>query len=329
MGNIVSSLFTAGFISAALGLFYTVLLNAHGFTSVKYKYVVLIFFCCLLGLGLISFEALGIASFVLGIGIFILAIALFARGMGDSLKSMSKRSSPAVAPENKDKTLHDSSIANYVGVVFHFVVIVLICVSIFTYSDNVILDEARMGRLIGDAFFQFYSTLMLMLLGLFNPFVTPSDKLMALADKLDPEGNSKMHKFLSNRQNWVIIKSIICVLIIAYFVNDGLFGLPSWDSSDLFMNGYLILIGFYILVNVNQLIRNPDFFFRRNVFRLTLLFKSAWLSIFVGAILVFSTMFLSAIIGIDIDKLKVSSESILFLGFNLLMFYNEYRLAKA
>ncbi|RZJ78712.1 MAG: hypothetical protein EOO47_13005 [Flavobacterium sp.] len=328
MGNIVSSLFTAGITSAALGLFYTVLLNAHGFTNVKYKYVVLIFFCCLLGLGFISFEALGITCFVLGIGIFILAIALFARGMGDSLKSMSKKSSSVTSPEAKDKTLYDASIANYVGVVFHFVVVVLICVSIFTYSDDVILDQTRMERLIGDAFFQFYSTLMLMLLGLFNPFVTPSEKLMGLADKLDPEGNSKLYKLLSNKQNWVTIKAIICVLIIAYFVNDGLFGFPSWDSSNLFMNGYLILIGFYILVNLNQLIRNPDFFFRRNVFRLTLLFKSAWLSIFVGAILVFSTMFLSSVIGVDIDRLKVSSESILFLGFNLLMLYNEYRLAK-
>ncbi|RYG12606.1 MAG: hypothetical protein EOO07_18800 [Chitinophagaceae bacterium] len=186
-----------------------------------------------------------------------------------------------------------------------------------------------MDRLIGDAFFQFYSTLMLMLLGLFNPFVTPSEKLMGLADKLDPEGNSKLYNLLSNKRNWTTLKAIICVLIIAYFVNDGLFNFPSWDSSNLLMNGYLILIGFYILINLNQLIRNPDFFFKRNIFRLTLLFKTAFLSIFVGAVLVFSTMFLSSIMGLDIDRLKVSSESILFLGFNVLMLYNEYRLARA
>ncbi|RZK52129.1 MAG: hypothetical protein EOO87_15940 [Pedobacter sp.] len=329
MGDILPSLFTAAIVGAGIGLFYFVLLNAHGFTRVKYKYVFLSIFVLLICLSFFGFQAVGFTAFTLGIGVFVLAIALFARGMANSLKESSTK---LFADKNKKvdtQKINDTNIASYVGVVFHLVVIILISLSIFTYSNDVILDQNRMERLIGDAFFQFYSTIMLMLLGLFNPFVSPSERLMGFAERIDKFQYPKWHKLLSDKRNWVTAKAIICVLIIAYFVNDGLFNFPSWDGGNLLMNGYLILIGFYVFMNLMQLIRTPDLFFKRNLFRLTLLFKSAYLSIFVGAILVFSTLFFSSILGFDPDNLKVSSEAILFLGFNILMCYNEYRLARA
>jgi|GEM_PF-562392 len=338
--NIISKILFAAVVGGALGLFYTVLLNTHGFTKIKYKYVAFSLGTIIFLLCLYSFEAAGIASFILGIGVFILAIALFARGMADSLKDMSARLFKKNSTGQDDKTnkgaekntdtppLVATAITSYYGVVFHMVVIVLICLSIFTYSNDVILDEGRMDQLMRDAVFQFSSTVLLMLLGVFNPFISPSEKLLGLSDRIDRQKYPKWHAILADRRSWIIIKTLICIGIITYFVRKGFFNLPTWNENTPYMNGYILMIVLFIFINLIQLIRNPDIFFKRNIFRITMLFRSAYLSIFVGAILVFSTMFISAILSIDTDELNISSEAILFLGFNIIMCFNEYKLAR-
>jgi len=330
IGNMISKLIFAAFAGGALAIFYTVLLNTHGFTKIKYKHVAISFVALLFCLNLYDFQAAGAACFILAIGIFVLAIALFARGMADNLKDASKKISNAKKEtKQEDQTIQKpTEIANYYGAVFHFVIIILICLSIFTTSKDVILKQEHLDRLVGDAFFQFYSTIMLMLLGVFNPFVSTSEKLLNVVKSIDQQKYPKWHKLFSNKRTWTLIKALICVGIISYFVNDGLFKYFTWDSKTPYMNGYVLLIGIFIIVNLTQLIRNPDLFFKRNLFRIGLLFKSAYLGIFAAAILVFSTLFISAILKIDADKLNVSSEAILFLGFNIIMCYNEYRLAE-
>nr|WP_121273166.1 hypothetical protein [Pedobacter schmidteae] len=330
IGNIVSKIIFAAIIGGGMGLFYTVLLNSHGFTKIKYKQVAICVAIIIFLLSFYSFEAAGIATFILGIGVFILALALFARGLADNLKGMSSRlfTKPSHSDNALPSPLQAIGISRYYGLVFHLVVIILISLSIFTYSNNVILDETRMDRLISDAVFQFYSTLLLILLGLFNPFITPSERLMGISSHIDRQKYPRWHAFLSDKRSWTAIKVLICALVIIYFVQKGFFSLPTWDKSTPYMNIYILMIGLFIFINLLQMIRNPDMFFKRNIFRITMLFKSAYLSIFVGAILVFSTMFISSIMGIDIDKLKVSSEAILFLAFNIIMGYNEYKLAR-
>ena len=330
IGNMISKLIFAAFAGGALAIFYTVLLNTHGFTKIKYKHVAISFVALLFCLNLYDFQAAGAACFILAIGIFVLAIALFARGMADNLKEASNKFSNIKKNTKEDKTTKKpTEITNYYGAVFHFVIIILICLSIFTTSKDVILKQEHLDRLVGDAFFQFYSTIMLMLLGVFNPFVSPSEKLLNVAKSIDQQKYPKWHKLLSAKRFWIFLKAAICISVISYFINDGLFKYFTWDSSTPYMNGYVLLIGIFIIVNLTQLIRNPELFFKRNLFRIGLLFKSAYLGIFAAAILVFSTLFISAILKIDADKLNVSSEAILFLGFNIIMCYNEYRLAKS
>ncbi|WP_431292518.1 hypothetical protein [Pedobacter sp. P26] len=160
--NITGKLLMAIAIGAAFGLFYTQLLNMHGFTKIKYKHVALSIGAVIFLLGLYSFEAAGIACFIIGIGIFVLAIALIARGTADSLKSLSAKFSSG----NKQQTtevqqLNKPGLSNYAGFIFHLVVIILISLSIFTYSNDTLLNQEKMERLINDAIFQFMSTIML------------------------------------------------------------------------------------------------------------------------------------------------------------------------
>jgi len=207
-------------------------------------------------------------------------------------------------------------------------VVVLISLSIFTYSNDVILNEERIAILIRDAFFQFYSTLMLMAIGIFNPFVTPSARLIGTAKLVDPIKYPIWHRLLGDKRSWTIVKTLITLLIIVYFVREGYFNLPDWNIGGIYLNSYVLLIGIFIFINLTQLIRNPDGFFKRNFLRVTMLFRSAFMSLFVAAIMVFTTLFISAVAGIDTNRLKVSSEAILLLGFNIVMAFNEYKIAR-
>ncbi|MFF5379675.1 hypothetical protein [Pedobacter suwonensis] len=327
--NITGKLLMAIAVGAAFGLFYTLLLHLHGFTKLRYKNVALSIGIVVFLLGLYSFEAAGIACFAIGIGVFVLAIALMARGTANSLKAISaKFSSANKSPNTEGRHLNKLSLGNYAGVIFHLVVIILISLSIFTYSNDTVLDEEKMDRLIGDAVFQFTSTIMLILLGIFNPFVPPSAKLLAIANFISSSKYPKLYLLLSNKKFWVIFKALICLALIYYFTSKGYFTLLEWDSATPFMNVYMLLIGFFIIVNLVQMIRSPEYFFQKNLFRITLLLRSAFISIFLSAVLVFSTLFISSILGVDINKLKVSSEAIIFLGFNVIMCYNEFRLTR-
>ncbi len=328
--NITGKLLMAIAIGAAFGLFYTLLLNMHGFTKIKYKHVALSIGTVIFLLGLYSFEAAGIACFIIGIGVFVLAIALMARGTADSLKALSAKFSTGNKPQHTEsQQLNRSGLSNYAGVIFHLVVVVLISLSIFTYSNETVLNQEKMDRLISDAIFQFMSTIMLILLGMFNPFVLPSEKLLGIADRIDSLKHPQLYRLLSGKKTWMVFKALICLGIIAYFASKGYFNLLAWDSTTPYMNIYVLVIGFFIIVNLAQMIRSPEYFFKKNLFRITMLLRSAFISIFLSAILVFSTLFISSILGVDINRLKVSSEAIIFLGFNIIMCYNEYRLARA
>jgi hypothetical protein len=328
--NIIGKILMAGAIGAAFGLFYTLLLNQHGFTKIKYRHAALTIGTIIFLLGLYSFEAAGIGCFIIGIGIFVLAIALIARGTADSLKALSAKFSSGNKQQNgEEQPLNKPGFSNYTGVIFHLVVIVLISLSIFTYSNDTILNQVKMDQLISDAVFQFTSTIMLILLGVFNPFVPPSEKLLAIADRIDGSQYPKLQLMVANRKFWMAVKSLICIGIIAYFTAHGYFGLLVWNNSSPYMNIYIFMIGLFIFINLIQMVRSPEYFFQKNLFRITMLLRSAFISIFLSAILVFSTLFISSILGVDINKLKVSSEAIIFLGFNIIMCYNEFRLARA
>jgi len=328
--NITGKLLMAIAIGAAFGLFYSQLLNMHGFTKIKYKHVALGIGTVIFLLGQYSFEAAGIACFIIGIGIFVLAVALIARGTADSLKSLSAKFSSGNKQQNTEELhLNKPGLSNYASFIFHLVVVILISLSIFTYSNDTLLNQEKMDRLISDAIFQFMSTIMLILLGMFNPFVTPSEKLLGIADHVDSVKYPKLYLLLSRKKTWMVFKTLICLGIIAYFASKGYFNLLAWDSATPYMNIYVLVIGFFIMVNLAQMICNPEYFFQANLFRIKMLLRSAFISIFLSAILVFSTLFISSILGVDINRLKVSSEAIIFLGFNIIMCYNEFRLARA
>lgn len=321
----------AVFSGGMLGLFYTGLLSAHGFKNISYKYTAIVIGIVILLASFFSLEVGGAVIGVIAIGVFILAIALFVRGFGGSLQESAAKLSQKSVKNTSEITKAQTPVKliNYYGVAFHLVVAILIALSIFTYSDNTLLSKERMETLIMDFVFQFSSTVALMIIGIFNPFVKPGEKLLKLGASINPDKYPLLHNIFTDARSWMFMKAIICVLILRYLFGDNFLILPDWTNTIANINGYVVIIYIFIILNIIQLIRNPELFFKKNVLRVVMLFRSAFMGIFVAAILVFATLFGSALLGIDVDKLKVSSEGILFLGFNIVMAYNEYKVANA
>jgi len=257
--HLIQLLVMAGVAGGALAFFYTMLLKLHGFERIQYKYVALTLIAIIILLGLVSFETAGIGCFIIGIGVFVLAIAHLIRGTAEGLKEQSENFTKTDY-RNGNQEKHKADFNNYVGVIFHLVVIVLISLSIFTYSDHALLDKDKTDRLIADAFFQFISTIMLMLLGIFNPFVAPSKKIMGLAEQVDPVKFPKIYQLLSKKVFWVAAKVLCCIAIVGYFMHKGYFNMVAWNSESPLMNVYLLLIGFFILTNFVQMVRQPEYF---------------------------------------------------------------------
>lgn len=312
-------------LGAAFGLFYSLLLAAHGF-KVKYKYVASGIGLTIFLLGLIRPEASAVGAAVFGIGIFILAIGLFMREEGKAFGEMGANIKKL---ESNDGSTASFNPFKYYGVFFHLAIAVLIVLSVYTYSKDVLLSEERMSGLIRDVIFQFYSTLLFIILGIFNPFAGSSTKLIALGGLINEKEFPKFKALVSNPATWRGLKALICIGVITMFYLNGYLRLPAWGASGIYMNAAIFLIGLFIVGNAVYIIRNPDLFFKKNILRVTMLFRSAFMSLFLSAILVIMTMFGSAIAGIDLDKLHVSSEGILFLGFNLVMAFNEYKIARS
>lgn len=350
-----------------IGFFYTMLLSLHGIkVRFKYVALVLgsIIFCLnffgyqVAGIGLAAVFcflfvlAIGLVFRNVGSGIREAALSL-SRKKYDQPEQENQKAKPVLQnnknqqnrqgqqgiykasipsssnnntnhPETQENIqIRQKGLVRYYGVVFHLAVAILIALSIYTYSNDPLLSPESIDVLIFDAAFQFSSTILLIIIGIFNPFLPPSAFLLRIAEKLSPEQYPRLRAFLAEKRNWILIKSIVCLAIVAYFILKGYFIVPDLSNGGPFSNATVFMIGMFVIINLVQLIRNPEDFSRKNILRIMMLFQSAFLGIFVAAILVIGTLFFAS----DVDNLKVSSETILFLGFNIVMAYNEYKIA--
>lgn len=303
----------AGFI---FGLIYIFILGQFG---IQLKYIpvvgaigIPVFISALFGT-----EIGGVAIAVFFIGIFIVAIGMLVKQTMDSV-------TPNVSVE-----AHRIPVLNYYGVAFHVVITVMVALSIFTYSENPVLSAEKMDLLMADMMFQFSSTLILIIIGIFNPFLPPSDKMKALAQKIDKEKYPAVYRYLQTRIGWVIIKLLLCILLISILFYKGLIFFPVISRDSDYMNIVVLMIGLFVFFSLVQLIRTPHSFFSKNILRIKMLFRSAFVSVFVSAILVVITMFATIALGGDINRLQVRSETILFLGFNIVMGLVEFKVARS
>lgn len=215
------------------------------------------------------------------------------------------------------------TIPNYLPFIFHVVISLLV---LTTFFSSKLLSEERIDILISDISFQFYSTLLLVIIGLISPFTKlrseTSEKLQSLADAT----NNPIPKWLIEGNNLLIIKIIACSAIVFYFFYGGYIKLPSLTDGE-FSSISIFLIFFFLLNNIVQLFRNPIQFRKSNMLRLTVLFKSIRNSFFIligGVVLLFIP---SAIMGLKFVD-EVNPLIIALFGYNIIMAYNEYKVLK-
>lgn len=215
------------------------------------------------------------------------------------------------------------TIPNYLPFVFHLVLALLVLATLFSFR---IISEDRIDILISDISFQFYSTLLLVIIGLISPFTKlrpeTSEKLQSLADAT----KNPIANWLVVGKNLLIVKIIACVAISFYFVYYKFIKFPSFNDG-LFSGVAIFLIFFYLLNNIIQLLRNPIQFRKSNMLRLTVLFNSIKSSLFILIGTIVLLFIPSAFMGLKFVD-EINPLIIALFGYNVIMAHNEYKVLK-
>jgi len=219
--------------------------------------------------------------------------------------------------------VNNGSIENYFPFVFHSVIIVLIVTSFF--SPNILTDE-RIDILVSDGIFQFVSTLLIVIISIINPFVSFSPEARAKMETFVRASRNALASWLLKGKNWQLVKAFACVLIVTYFIHDKILIIPSLDQGPV-SAVTIILILFFLLGNIVQLIKNPVLFKKKTLFRLSMLYRSFKLSFFISIALIAVVFIFGAITKIDTPKyLKI--EAIVLMVYNVVMAINEFKILK-
>ncbi len=215
------------------------------------------------------------------------------------------------------------AIPNYLPFVFHMVIALLVIATLFSYN---FLSEDRVDILINDISFQFYATLLLVIIGLISPFTKLRPETAEKLQSLSATTDNPILKWFAEGNNLRLVKIMACIAVIFYFVYNKYITIPSLNDS-LWSGVAIFLIFFYLFNNLVQLFRNPAQFRRSNMLRLTVLFNSIKTTFFVLIGTVVLVFLPSAIMGLkfvdDFNPLIVA-----LLGYNIIMAHNEYKVLK-
>ncbi len=218
----------------------------------------------------------------------------------------------------------NGNIENYFPLVFHVIIIILIVASFFSPT---ILTEDRIHILVSDGIFQFVSTLLIVIISIINPFVSFSDEARLKLETLTNRTEFESMRWILKGKNWQLLKLVVCILIVAYFIYDGLLVIPNLNQGT--ASGItIILILFFVLGNIIQLIKDPVLFKKKTLFRLSMLYRSFKLSFFISIGLIVMIFIFGEITKIDTPKI-IKTEAIILIVYNVVMSSNEYKILKA
>jgi len=237
-------------------------------------------------------------------------------------KYLDKDSDKLVVMDNPN--IKGNKIENFTPLAFHVVIIVLILISCFTPG---VLNAERINILISDGIFQFVSTMLIVIIGLINPFISFSPEIrLKLEQKASETDFEWLNWFLRNK-NWQLVKAFFCIAVVAYFIYKGYLVIPDLNKGTL--SGIaIVLILFFVFGNLVQLIKEPTIFKRKTLFRLSMLYRSFKLSFFISVGLILVIFLISTVLKLDLDKL-VNIQGVILLVYNVVMAYNEYKVLNA
>ena len=243
MENIAIIFLLTGISGGLLSLFYNTILKLSGF-SFGYVKVALVLAAIVLLPGLLYFEA-GVACFIAEfIGVFVLAIGLM---VWNVVSGFGARIKPNSAEDSTAQEGIVSAPVNYFPMVFHMVISVLILLTMYSSAVTPALSEQKMTALIADMAFQFNMTLLLICIGIFNPFIPPTPRMVNALVQLRDGRQSPLWEFVSRPEAVTYIKMGICVLITGYFILSGSLQFPSWRNAGILMDDAILFTGEYKL----------------------------------------------------------------------------------
>lgn len=220
--------------------------------------------------------------------------------------------------------VQNGNVENYYPFVFHAVIIILIIISFINAN---ILTADRIGVLISDGIFQFVSTLLILMISIINPFIPISPSIKQKLEEGALTTNSNWLLWFTKGRNWQITKSLVCILIITYFIHSGYLAIPSLNQGPVSVITILLIV-FFVFGNVAQLIRNPVLFKKKTLFRLSMLYRSIKLSFLISIGLIAIVFIFGAITKIDTPK-YIKAEVIVLIVYNVVMATNEYKILRA
>ena len=218
---------------------------------------------------------------------------------------------------------NQSIIPNYFSLVFHIVMAIVIIITILSIE---LLNTQQINILIADISFQFFSTILLIIIGFINPFTRFS---FTTEQKLLEFGNQQNNNFITwllKGNNYQITKSVLCLIVIFLFVYNNYLTIPKFNNG-YFSNITIFLIFFYLLNSISQLIKNPKQFRNSNILRFNLLATSLKKTFFILIGTIVLVFIPSAIFNLGIDE-NVDPILIALMAYNVIMAINEFKVLR-
>ncbi len=331
---------------AFAGLFYSILLEEFG---LKVKYWILVIVMTIISAIslLFSEDGPGFMVFVYIIGVFILGIGMFVRqfagGATEIYKTVDKQSrnyrnktfsksktfGKNIAPNFDISEIRTPTFWDYSGVIFSTLSIFILTLCMFGAFGGE-LGEKTTNYLYGTAIFQVKSSIMLMLIGLINPFVELSESTKEKIRKIkefEPLKNIGwfIEKVTEPTMTLKIVKSFLVALVVAFFLKGSFFALP-WKSGIFIVTLYLGMVLLFIGSNLYRMVFQSKDFALYSMARFVTLIGFFYPTLFATAILTFSLLFFSSIFGWNTNN--ISSEGLLLIGFNIVMGYVSWKIAR-
>lgn len=302
-----------------IALFQTLILSGLYGLNLKPKWI--IFVLTPLTIVIPSFFDEEVGLFILFVhftSVFILGILgiVIKSFSGDDEKKQSKKAETQSSIQHQSSSLFQFS--PMLGVVYQLYVIVVIVMHIFIKKSDNINTELLMNEFFNQMFFQIFSIFTLLIISV-TYFISSKIKNAEREFLDDSISNQKLKPFFSNKALSFYVM-IIGVLVFNYFF-DIRKNIPILIEELSNPSIYNLYIGFfaYLLYQIVLIIMYPKEAALMNIAKAKTFFKSAYLSIFMAAALVPIFIILES----KLEYFNMSSEIVLFLGFNIVLLATE------
>lgn len=215
-------------------------------------------------------------------------------------------------------------IVSYYPLVFHVVIIVLLLVSCLSIK---VLNSENIHALVADGVFQFWITIIILIVSFINPFLPMSPGTKLKFEEFKAEKGSDFLDWFLYGKNWQYAKLLTCIAVTASFILNGTLVFPDLNQG-VISGVFVVLIAFFIFGCIIQLIRNPVLFRRQTIFRLSTLYRSFKTSFFISLCVCLAVFLLSTILNLKVSQV-INYEAIVLLIYNIVMAFNEYKIIKS